>query len=415
MHWTRLVIGACVLVAAATLGVETRGQNPQATFQASVDLIAVDVHVVDSEGRPIRDLGPERFEVTIDGKKRRVVSADLIDASSTTRPIPRPATPKLESSTGAPAPPGAAITGRIFMIAVDTTSLNAALCRRVMTAARAFVQQLAPRDLVGVFAWPIGPQMNPTTDHAAVVRSLDAIVGSFEDPSSFFHLRPSEIVELSRGVQGVRNSPFSTITLQNSLCGGDVNCLKRLADEVATSVLFYEAQARANLGTFRALLAGLGRVDGSKTLVLVSAGTPASDVPGGRPDFAHEGIDIGKEAAKANVLVYTLFIDQSPAQMNTAESRQGRMPQIVRDSEILGQWLEQFTGAADGAWLKVLSGDGEYAFERIASETSVVYLLGVESIAADRDGRAHRIGVKTNVRGATVRSRGFVVVPKRPK
>ena len=40
----------------------------QATFRATVDLVAVDVQVVDRDGLPIPDPGPKEFEVTIDGE-----------------------------------------------------------------------------------------------------------------------------------------------------------------------------------------------------------------------------------------------------------------------------------------------------------------------------------------------------------
>src|SRR5262245_49976512 len=48
---------------------------PQQTFKSGVELVTVDVQVVDKKGQPITGLKPEQFEVTIDGKKRQVLSA----------------------------------------------------------------------------------------------------------------------------------------------------------------------------------------------------------------------------------------------------------------------------------------------------------------------------------------------------
>jgi hypothetical protein len=68
-----LAFGASVLPARA---------QPQA-FRVVVDLAAVDVQVIDREGRPVAGLGPDAFEVTINGRRHRVVSAELIDSHTT--------------------------------------------------------------------------------------------------------------------------------------------------------------------------------------------------------------------------------------------------------------------------------------------------------------------------------------------
>ena len=55
---------------------------------------------------------------------------------------------------------------------------------------------------------------------------------------------------------------------------------------------------------------------------------------------------------------------------------------------------------------------GEFAFDRILKETSAHYLLGVEPLPKDRDGRAHQLRLKVAERGVTVRSRSWVILPK---
>src|SRR6185503_4691359 len=68
-----LLVGCVGVIAAAVLGAQ---QQP--TFRASVELIAVDVQVVDNDGAPVDKLRPESFEVTIDGRRHKVVSADFV-------------------------------------------------------------------------------------------------------------------------------------------------------------------------------------------------------------------------------------------------------------------------------------------------------------------------------------------------
>ena len=57
------------------------GQKPP-TFKSGVDLVAVDVNVVDRNGQPVAGLTAEQFEVSVDGKPRRVASATFLDYAS---------------------------------------------------------------------------------------------------------------------------------------------------------------------------------------------------------------------------------------------------------------------------------------------------------------------------------------------
>ena len=63
-----------------------------------------DVQVVDKDGKPIAGMKPEDFEVTIEGRKRTVVSAQLIQFQSAAQAAAGPsATPDAAASpSGAP-------------------------------------------------------------------------------------------------------------------------------------------------------------------------------------------------------------------------------------------------------------------------------------------------------------------------
>jgi hypothetical protein len=53
---------------------------PQRTpvFEVHVDQVAVDVSVVDSQGRPVLGLAPEDFEIEVDGRARVVASTEYL-------------------------------------------------------------------------------------------------------------------------------------------------------------------------------------------------------------------------------------------------------------------------------------------------------------------------------------------------
>ncbi len=396
------------LSACAVLGSSLGAQSSQTppTFRASVDLIAVDVEVVDAGGHPVVGLRPDMFTVSIDGRRHRVVTADLISYGSPSGAL------KSSALTG-PDQPGAlgagAPAGRVLILAVDSLSFNLSASRGIISAARDFVLHLLPEDRVGLFVFPIGPHIDATTNHAAILRALDTVVGMRDSPTpnvSRFNLRPSELIELSVGSPG----------LVRRLCGNppDAECPTLLTNEVLQESLYFEGQAQASIGQFRGLLQSLGTLAARTTVVLLSAGIIASDVPGGRPDLGDFGVSVGKDATRSNVTLYALFFDQSWMENASPETRRARntLIDLQRDSQVLGRWLEQVAGTAGGALIKVLSGNGEAAFDRVLSETSAYYLLGVEPARDDRDGRPHDLSVKVAARSATVRGRKWVMVPR---
>jgi VWFA-related protein len=384
---------------------QTADQDPPKPFRVAVDVVAVDVQVIDRDGRPVPDLGPEKFSVTINGRRRRVVSAERIGID--------------EGDTGRSGGGGAAaayLRGRVIVIAVDCGSFDATAARGVIQAARQFIGHLSPDDYVGLSAYPNGPKVDPTTDHTAVLRALDSVTGQRDlAEMTQFNVRPSELVDITREL--VRGGGPTVDAVVRRECGDPVDpfCQQRFVTDVGLTALYYEGEATASLGMLRSLVSEMGAFTGRKTLVLISGGMIASDTPGGRPDLSELGIRVGKEAAIANTAIYTLFIDSSFIQRFSAQERKGdkSLANWSRDSQLLGRWLEQFSGAAGGALFTVQVGNAELALSRIRTELASYYLLGVEPDDQDRDGRTHEITVKTNHPNVTIRGRRWVTVPAR--
>ena len=409
-----LAIGVMMLGTATLCGAGQQSQSPQKppTFRSGLDVIAVDVQVVDRNGEPVPGLGPDKFDVTINGRRRRVLSAELIESRSAASLTPE------ERAAATAGPPVRPTLPRVIVIAIDCLSFDASASQHVIATAQHFIDRLPPTDEVGLFTYPYGPKISPTIDHATVRSSLLTVQGQRDQPSHQFHLRPSEIVDLS----GVAHFGVST---QNALlqsvvtreCGEPIEatCQQRLMLEITGAALYYEGQANAGLGMLRSLLGQLSVLNGRKTLVLISAGMMASDVPGGRPDIGELGVLVGKEAARSNTTIYTLFLDTSTVDRFQAQVRGSdkNLQSETRDSEVFGRWLDQFSGASGGALFKVQVGGGEYAFDRVLREISAYYMLGVEPAEEDRDGRAHEIKVKTNQKNLVMRGSRWIVVPKR--
>src|SRR5262245_9210586 len=171
--------------------------DQQGTFRTAVEVIAVDVQVVDAKGVPVPTLRAADFEVSIDGRRRRVVSADFIrQTAGDSAPVVRSSGPVATNNI----PGSASPTGRMIVMAVDVGSLGASSSREVMAAARGFLSQLHPGDLVGLYCFPLGPRLVPTADHSAIGRALDTVVGSSTPIRSEFNLRPSEVVDITAEV-----------------------------------------------------------------------------------------------------------------------------------------------------------------------------------------------------------------------
>jgi VWFA-related protein len=400
----------------------------QATFRSGTDVIAVDVQVVDRNGRPIPQLAPDRFEVEIGGHRRRIVSVDLIQYADFDAPSRLPA-----SADGAPiqtAPP------RTYVIGMDVSSFSIAESRTVLEGAREFIAHLQPDDRVGIYAFPIGPKFLPTTDHAAIARRLDGITGSREALHSSYGLSAMDVIDMTAdaakgGAMPIAQSPLfpgrgaqpapalTSETLDRIVtreCGADDRpCAQAVLSDAVGMSFVLEGQATESLNGLRRLVHALNTIDGYKTLVLLSAGMPASDRPGGRPEVGDLPKLLGQEAAEANTTIYALFLDsaflQTSARTNYAPDAG---VSAGRQRTVLGHVMEEFSAASGGAFLAIAQGAGTVQFDRVLRETSSRYLLGVEAAPADRDGTRRRLSVKVKNldRSAVVRSRQWVVVPR---
>ena len=426
---TLVLLAVIGTASSARLGAQ---QTP--TFRAGVDLVAVDVQVVTGNGMTITGLGPDKFQVSINGRRRRVVSAELVrldtaTAVSSADPQPagsQPAGPGAAPGNIAPAP---AAEGRVYIIAIDLLSFRPGATQLIASSARGFIEKLQPTDLVGLAAFPAGPEIDASTDHAAVISGLEKVVGAGEPAitaANRFGLNPHNIVDITAASQiepwvDISTAPpNSTIRrVGEAVCAYDndpENCARWIVSDARSLAVYEEGLAIQRLGALRALLSALARAPGRKTLVFLSAGFPATDVPGGRPDIGELGLLVGQEAARANTTIYSLHVDSRRMEMASAES--GRMQRPTdnqsRDSAILSRPLDQISALSGGAIFTVAQGGGESAFDRIRSETSSLYMLGVEPDDSDRTGAPRQLSVRVNSgqRGAIVRARTWVVVPR---
>ena len=409
--------GSSVLIAAAlsTLAVHPAAQQQTATFRWAVDVVAVPVQVVDRRGDPISTLKAGDFHVWLNGHERRVLSATFLTypLPATTSPVvPSMAAVATNATVSVISPPN--VNGRMVIVAVDESSLSPNAARLAALAARKFIDRLPADDVVGVYTYPFGkPLVDLQHDHGLASRSLDQVSGNYTPPISRYALSLSEILDVTAGDTGTLNK------IATRVCEVDTRgCLDGIKGEAMMLAAHLETQSRQSLGELGFLLRGLHTLPGRKTVVLISGGLIAADRMGARPDVSEMVRSAAEQAAESDVVLYALHIDSSlldgfsAAQKSTMRNSD-RFESLPRDRTVQANGLERVAGEAGGAVFRDEVGAGEVGFDRILRETSGYYLLGVEPLDFDRDGRLHAIRVKSSAKGATVRARTRVVIPVR--
>jgi VWFA-related protein len=397
----------------------------QPTFRSAVELVAVDVQVVNADGDPVDRLGPDSFEVSIKGQRRKVVSADFVRHQLSARVSSTAAPATSSEAADGPAP---STVGRTVILAFDAGSFEVGTEDPPIDAVRGFLQQLGPNDRVGLWIFPRGVWIPPTTERAPLRVALSNVIGMRQPLHSTYHLRPGEIVDITTESanpnsflslsRGQAPTPFiadsdPVLRVQQRECPGEVDCPIRIYQEGMGLAAQIEHEVQESLGGIELLMRRLTALPGRKSVVLVSGGLLVSDRLEGRPDVGKMAELIGQAAARANASVYTIHYDTVMAGSSGAGARRGGAAPSTRDRALFGHWLDQFSDGAGGRRMYVPTGQGDFAFGRVLRELSAHYLLGVEPADEDRDGQPRKLQVKVGRRGLTVRSRQWVVVPAR--
>jgi VWFA-related protein len=393
-------IAALAAPLAASSPPQQPAQQPP-VVRSGVELVLVDVHVVDKKGLPIQTLRQDQFDVSIDGRKRQVVSAQLIDASSG---VAQPAGGQASEGSGSqPVQPGS-----VYVLAIDQGSFRAVNAPSAMHAVREFVKRLAPNDYLGLISFP-GPGLvlDPTRERERVLAALPRIVGftSIRQPRRYQYTLSDALDVASRDAEARRR------VIERNCQPNDMACPTELDMEMNEVVTGLEAQAVRSFDGLRGAIAAIASLPGRKTMIVLSAGIPSGDRTGGRVYMKSEAITAGKAAAESGILVYTLHLNTSFLDAFSPEAPSVSQT-LMRESGVYSRGLDTFNGTAGGTYLEVNTG-ADFAVDRVIRETSKYYLLGVEPQDADRDGRPHQIKVKVSQGGTNVRNRPMVVIPKR--
>jgi VWFA-related protein len=374
---------AVVLAAAAVAAQQT--QAP--VFRSGVEVMEVDVTVVTGEGVPVRDLRAPDFTVTVDGQPRRVISAEFISDTVSPAAPAAPRDPWVSNNTDRR-------PGRLIMLAIDRNNIDTATVRRSIPAMKQFVSGLAPDDrLALVTIPPPGPTVDFTTSREQVLDALGRIIGMDDPTQGRFNISNFEALNFENFANQI-----TTQRLLFRTCGDiDPNTFSDCDRDVEQEALALATQIRQStaqsVSAFSALLKNLRDVEGAKSLIVLSQGLMLEGAQA-------EATALALLAAEARVNVNVLMFD-----VPIGSASQGFISETIsQDRDLRQGGLEGLASRSRGSLFRVTA-NPEFVFERLRREISAYYMLGVEPIERDRDGRPHQIQVRVGRAGVQVRAR----------
>ena len=393
---------ALLFLAAAAAPVAAQSQTPPPvaeqgpTFRTGVDVVSVDVAVVDRNGKPVQDLRAPEFTVRIDGEERRVVSAELvrIDIEAAKKQV----ADKSETFFTSNLTP---INGRMILVAVDQSNVRPGSLTAIMTAAQKFVDHLSPLDQVAFIAFPEpGVQVNFTTDRLRIKQAMRGLIGQGAPIGlNNYNIGASEALALND-----KRDPFVLADVLARECRGLTvdqrsECERDVINEASQMAVRVRNTAEQSRVAIRDILTRLQYIDGHKSTILISEGLAIDDT--------NEIDSIVALAGRARTSINIMSVDLQANDITVAEAP----PTRSQDRRLQLTGLEALAVQSRGA-LYYIAGSGESIFERISSELSAYYLLGVEQRPADANEARRRIDVSVRRQNVIIRSRqAFVLSP----
>jgi VWFA-related protein len=381
-----------------------KSQQPPVTFKVEINYVEVDAIVTDERGNLVRGLTRNDFEVFEDGKPQQIELFSEVEV-----PFERPAS---FSFTSAPVVPDVRsnakpFDGRLWVFVLDeqhTAALRSTLVKR---AAKTFIEKyMGANDLAAVVTTggraDAGQEF--TNNKALLLAAVDKFMGQ--------KLRSRTLERLDE-YQRQRSVPTGSSDSSQSQAIKDPLDMER------------GYKARTSLSTLRNLADFMTGIRGRRKAVLFfSEGIdyPIYDVFNSRDasTILQETRDAITAAARANVNFFTIdprglhtmgdeIMDMgAPAE----DPALGLNPQGLDEERRLSADSLRTLAEETGGFAAVETNDFAGAFQRILGENSSYYVLGYYPPSDKRDGRFHRIEVKTKRPGLKVTARKGYASPK---
>jgi VWFA-related protein len=360
-------------------------QPPRETFRSSREILTIDASVRDPAGKPVTDLKPSDFIVRIDGEPREVLTAHVFGAPPSSPP-----------AVAAPAARFTAVTemppGRVVVFAIDRDSIRPGGERAALEAAASILDGLSASDAAGAVGLP-GRVIDLTRDHKAVADGIRAMTGT-QPIANYQHF-----VAWDEAVAYERRDALTIARVLDRECTKDrpdpllrPACPGEVAQQAKDMVFAGRIHADVLLSSLTGILDRLKTVRAPRRLVLMSAGIPFDT------ELLSRYQALASRAAEAHVALSVIHLDQAP--FDVANSSHASEVYGGREYETGLATIASMTGGDFFTGVGRATG----VFQRIASDITSFYELGVESRPSDADGKPHRVEVKVGRTGAVVRA-----------
>ncbi len=385
------------------------GDQPP-VFRAGVEVLPLDVTVLDRDGRQVVDLTAADFMVEVDGKPRTVVSSEYIKLTDA---FAAGTAPRGPAPVVAPAPApdygistngGGGPQGRAILLLVDQGNIRFGSARPVMQNALKFLERLQPTDRVGLVAIPgPGELVDFTTDRGKLREAMLRVAGRVTPQPRRFNISVTEAFAIYRRSDATLITQVIARECAGVFGAADIERCERDVEQEASEIIGDQRQQTdRSVAAIRGVLQSLGALEGQKSVILISEGLVLETLGGELDDLA--GIAADVRASLDVLLLDVALFDASQAQRPTTAADDRRLQE---------EGLMMLAGMARGTLHRVVS-SADTAFRRIEQSLAGYYLLGVEPGTNDRDGRRHKIEVKTARRGVSLQARRAFLSPEGP-
>lgn len=264
----------------------------------STTLIQIDVTVTDKDGKVVKDLKPEDFEVYENGKKQEITNFSFVSIENATKQTTVKSKEKERLSIPLPpVPVKPEQIRRTIALVVDDLGLSFESVYQVRRALRKFVdEQMQPTDLVAVIR--TGSGMGALQQFTSDKRQLYAAIES--------------IKWNAQGRAGISAfAPLEATPLEQAAAGGQDVSGEDLADEQKSIKDFDSFRedlfSVGTLGAINFIVKGLGELPGRKSIMLFSDGFAIC--PPDNPDRCSRILDSVKKLTdlsnRASVAIYS--------------------------------------------------------------------------------------------------------------
>lgn len=405
-------------------------QSPQTadlqtpTFKVQVDYVAVDVVVTDQEGRIVRGLTKDDFQLYEDDRPQSIDSFAVVDIPIERLDRPLFAAEPIEPDVRTNERP---FNGRVYVMILDRYHTSILRTQRVKDAARQFIEQhLGANDVMAIVqtSGRTDAGQEFTSSKRLLLASVDKFVGR-KLPSPTFARNTEFFLTFGRGqgtVGGAVADPYDLERAYNARSA--LRTVKNVAESIGgvrgrrKTILFVSEGIDYDITDIIRVMDGPGS----------SGGTILADIRETITATARSNVSIysidprGLTTANEDTIGVRSFADQhrygANSELNTGDRGSARptigtmgLGALMNEQQVSQDSLRTLAGET-GGFAAINSNDFATAFDRIVTNNSSYYVLAYYPQPAKRDDKFHRIEVRVSRPGLTVRARRGYVAPK---